>query len=209
MRANVRAGDGAERARRVDVARVDATRTRRSPGARRTARRRTSPPARPPTAERQHDPGVVERLAQQPARAEGGEQRDARDRGRQDERQLDERDRQRAPAERRVASRYATGVPIPTMRTLATAFVRIVTAIASRTAGSRSSDGTLRSGTSVNRATSGSARNASAMPVASARNAVKPARPALVLCGSQRAAASGRNRSASGCCARGTTARAA
>ena len=34
------------------------------------------------------------------------------------------------------ASRYATGVPMTTIRTLATAFVRAVTAIASRTAGS-------------------------------------------------------------------------
>src|SRR5690242_20353669 len=63
------------------------------------------------------------------------------------------------------------------MRTLAIAFVRRVTAIASRTAGSPSSDGTSRSGTCVKRATSGSARNVSAMPAVSARKPLN-ARPA-------------------------------
>src|SRR3954453_10995310 len=63
------------------------------------------------------------------------------------------------------------------MSTLAIAFVRSVTAIASRTAGSRSSDGTSRSGTSVKSATSGSARNVSPTPAASARRTVN-ARPA-------------------------------
>src|SRR3954454_9559221 len=63
------------------------------------------------------------------------------------------------------------------MSTLAIAFVRSVTAIASRTAGSRSSDGTSRSGTWVKSATSGSARNVSATPAASARRTLN-ARPA-------------------------------
>src|SRR3954454_936101 len=63
------------------------------------------------------------------------------------------------------------------MRTFAIAFVRSVTAIASRTAGSRSSDGTSRSGTWVKSATSGSARNVSATPAASARRTLN-ARPA-------------------------------
>src|SRR3954449_8668410 len=63
------------------------------------------------------------------------------------------------------------------MSTLAIAFVRSVTAIGSRTAGSRSSDGTSRSGTWVKSATSGSARNVSATPAESARRTVN-ARPA-------------------------------
>src|SRR3954447_15274505 len=63
------------------------------------------------------------------------------------------------------------------MRTLAMAFVRRVTAIASRTAGSRSSDGTSRNGTWVKSATSGSARKVSATPAASARRTLN-ARPA-------------------------------
>src|SRR3954454_1802276 len=63
------------------------------------------------------------------------------------------------------------------MSTLAIAFVRSVTAIASRTNGSRSSDGTSRNGTWVKSATSGSARNVSATPAASARRTVN-ARPA-------------------------------
>src|SRR4051812_25450952 len=66
------------------------------------------------------------------------------------------------------------------MSTLATAFVRTVTAIASRTAGSRRSAGTRPSGTSVKSATSGSARNVSATPAASASRAVNPPRPARV-----------------------------
>src|SRR3954471_5124044 len=66
---------------------------------------------------------------------------------------------------------------LATISTLAMAFVRTVTAIASRTAGSRSSDGTSRSGTSVKSATSGSARNVSPTPAASARRTVN-ARPA-------------------------------
>src|SRR3954471_13063145 len=66
---------------------------------------------------------------------------------------------------------------LATISTLAMAFVRSVTAIASRTAGSRSSDGTSRSGTWVKSATSGSARNVSATPAESARRTVN-ARPA-------------------------------
>src|SRR5687767_6674368 len=64
------------------------------------------------------------------------------------------------------------------MRTFATAFVRAVTAIASRTAGSPSSDGTSPSGTSVNSATSGSARKVRATPAASARTPVNATDPA-------------------------------
>src|SRR3954449_8494602 len=65
------------------------------------------------------------------------------------------------------------------MRTFAIAFVRTVTPIASRTAGSRRSSGTWRRGTSVNSATSGSARNVSATPAASARRTVNPRPPGV------------------------------
>src|SRR3954449_2658058 len=65
------------------------------------------------------------------------------------------------------------------MRTLAMRFVRTVTPIASRTAGSRRRSGTCRSGTSVNSATIGSARNVSATPAASARRTVN-ARPPCI-----------------------------
>src|SRR3954453_1566612 len=67
------------------------------------------------------------------------------------------------------------------MRTLAVALVGTGTPIASRTAGSRRSSGTWRRGTSVNSATSGSARNVSATPAASARRTVNP-RPPGVAC---------------------------
>src|SRR4051794_17929775 len=66
------------------------------------------------------------------------------------------------------------------MRTLAIAFVRTVPAIAARTAGSRRRSGTWRSGTSVNSATIGSARNVSAMPAASARRTVNAPPPRIV-----------------------------
>ena len=56
-------------------------------------------------------PSASKRRAEQAEAAEGGEQADARDRRRQDERQLDERDRERAAAEAPLASRYAVGVP--------------------------------------------------------------------------------------------------
>src|SRR3954469_9763311 len=62
------------------------------------------------------------------------------------------------------------------MSTLATRLVRTVTLSASRTTGSRSSCGTSVSGTCVNSATSGSARNVRTTPVERARRAVKPAR---------------------------------
>src|SRR5918911_1754424 len=63
-------------------------------------------------------------------------------------------------------------VSTSTMSALAIAFVRRVTASASRTAGSPRSDGTRPSGTCVKSATSGSARNVSASPAASARRTV-------------------------------------
>src|SRR4051812_48373412 len=65
------------------------------------------------------------------------------------------------------------------MRTLAIAFVRMVTPIASRTAGSRRSSGTWRRGTSVNNATIGSARKVSATPAASARRTVNAPPPRI------------------------------
>src|SRR4051794_37584599 len=63
------------------------------------------------------------------------------------------------------------------MSTLAIAFVRRGTPIASRAGGARSSDGTSRNGTWVKSATSGSARKVSATPATSARRTVN-ARPA-------------------------------
>src|SRR4051794_39982128 len=62
------------------------------------------------------------------------------------------------------------------MSPLATRVVRAVTLSASRTTGARNSCGTSLSGTCVNSATSGSARNVRTTPVESARSAVNPVR---------------------------------
>ncbi len=84
------------------------------------------------------------------------------------------------PRKRLVARKYAAGVPNSRIAALATSVVRAVTFSASRTTGSSSRPGILRSGISVNSATTGSARNTITTPAASASSAVNPARPAEV-----------------------------
>ena len=113
-RQKVRAGRGAERPRRVEQLGRRRPRRRRSPGAGRTARRRTSTARTTAhSAERQHDPGVRERRRRAGRRApNAASSAMPGDRGRQHERQLDERDHERAargsagsPAGRRPACR--------------------------------------------------------------------------------------------------------
>ena len=111
MRKNVRAGPGAERARRVEQRLVERLERRdRTADVERARDVRDGEDDRR-LREAHRDAERLERAAEQPEAPEGGEQREPGHRRRQDERQLDQRDRERATAEPPVAMKYAVGVP--------------------------------------------------------------------------------------------------